>query len=102
LTCECERTAEPSITQALHLANGDTVNAKLRDPKSRAAKKLASKEAIDAWLEEAYLATVCRKPTPSEIAVVREAIAEVKDDTRSVLEDTLWALLSSREFLFNH
>jgi hypothetical protein len=102
LTCECERAAEPSVTQALHLANGDTVNAKLRDPKSRAGRKVSGKESIDAWLEDAYLATLSRAPTPAEAQAIHDALAESKDDPRPVLEDTLWALMSSREFLFNH
>jgi len=102
LTCECERTSEPSVTQALHLANGDTLNAKLRDPKSRAARKLDSGSALDSWLEDAFLAALSRRPVPAELAALREALAEGKDDPRPVLEDTLWALLSSREFLFNH
>ena len=102
LTCECERTSEPSVTQALHLANGDTLNAKLRDSKSRAARRLDSEDALDAWLDDAFLAALCRPPGTPERAAFREAVAESKGDPRPVLEDTLWALLSSREFLFNH
>ncbi len=102
LTCECERTAEPSVTQALHLANGDTVNAKLRDPKSRAAKLDLAKGSVEGWLEEAYLATLSRRPTAAEVEAVRAALAEAKDNPRLALDDTLWALVSSREFLFNH
>jgi hypothetical protein len=102
LTCECERTAEPSVTQALHLANGETLNAKLRDPKSRVGKAISSKQSLEAWLEDTYLAAFSRLPTPAETEVIRESIAEGKTETQAVMEDTVWALLSSREFLFNH
>jgi hypothetical protein len=102
LTCECERTSEPSVTQALHLANGDTLNAKLRDPKSRAARKLDSESGMESWIEGAFLSALSRRPTAAEFAALREALTESKNDPRPVLEDTLWALLSSREFLFNH
>jgi hypothetical protein len=102
LTCECERTAEPSVTQALHLANGETLNAKLRDPKSRVGKAISSKQSLEAWLEDTYLAAFSRLPTPAETEVIRESIAEGKTETQAAMEDTVWALLSSREFLFNH
>lgn len=99
LTCECERAAEPSVTQALHLSNGDTVNAKLRAPQSRAGKVQAPEE--NGWIEEAYLAALSRLPTPAELEACKGAVAET-GDKRAAVEDVLWALLSSREFLFNH
>ena len=43
ITCECERTDEPSMTQVLHLYNGETLNKKLESPDSRVAKSLAAR-----------------------------------------------------------
>jgi hypothetical protein len=57
---------------------------------------------MESWIEDAFLAALSRRPSPAEIAALREALTESKNDPRPVLEDTLWALLSSREFLFNH
>ena len=101
-TCSCERTVEPNVTQALHLANGDTINAKLHDASGVVAKTAASKKPPDQWLDEAYLAALSRLPTASEKEAVSRALAEGADGKRLVMEDVYWALLSSREFIFNH
>jgi hypothetical protein len=102
LTCECERTAEPSVAQALHISNGDTLNAKLRDPNSVVGKALTAKADQAKWFEDACLATLSRLPTDAERQAVKEAIRDAGADPRPVMEDALWALMSSREFLFNH
>jgi hypothetical protein len=101
-TCECERTEEPNVTQALHIANGDTVNAKLRDATGLAAKVIASGKPVAQWLEDAYLAALGRKPVAAEVQSVEAALAGAKEEKRAVVEDVLWALMSSREFIFNH
>jgi hypothetical protein len=101
-TCECERTEEPSVTQALHLANGETINAKLRDASSVVAKAIAAKLPVEQWLEDAYLAALGRRPTAAETDAVAKALADPKEDRGLVMEDVFWALISSREFLFNH
>jgi hypothetical protein len=101
-TCVCERTAEPNVTQALHLANGDTINAKLRDASSVVAKALAPGKPLEQWLDDAYLTALGRLPTPAEKDAVSRAMADGKDDRRAVVEDVYWALMSSREFIFNH
>ena len=101
-TCECERTEEPSVTQALHLANGETINAKLRDASGVVAKAMKSERPVAQWLEDAYLAALSRRPTAAEMDAVVKASAEAKEDRRLVMEDVFWALISSREFLFNH
>src|SRR5205823_11344136 len=54
-TCECERTAEPSVTQVLHIANGDTINQKLAAKGNRLEKLLADKTSPEKIVEEAYL-----------------------------------------------
>ncbi|MEO6742163.1 MAG: DUF1549 domain-containing protein [Chthoniobacteraceae bacterium] len=101
-TCECERTEEPNVTQALHIANGDTLNAKLRDASSVVAKNVTSKKPIAMWLDEAYLAALGRMPSASEKDSVSRALTDAKEDQRPVMEDVFWALMSSREFIFNH
>src|SRR6266508_3269618 len=54
-TCECERTAEPSVTQVLHIANGDTINQKLAAKKNRIQSLLGEKTPPEKIIEEAYL-----------------------------------------------
>ncbi len=105
VTCECERSSEPTVTQALHLSNGDTVNQKLTAKESIVATALASGKPVPQLVEEAYLAALARLPTAAERERFEKVLGEAKDnpeEKRLALEDTYWALLSSREFLFNH
>jgi hypothetical protein len=102
-TCECERTAEPSMSQALHIANGDTLNKKLSVKDNALTKLLHSKLPDEKIVEEASLACLSRFPTDAEKAKLLKALADAKDsDRRITVEDIHWALMSSREFLFNH
>ncbi len=105
VTCECERSAEPTVSQALHLSNGGTVNQKLAAKDSIVATALASGKPAAQLIEDAYLATLARLPTEAERGRFEKVLADARDGTeerRLALEDTYWALLSSREFLFNH
>src|SRR2546423_8554479 len=61
-TCECERTSEPSVTQVLHIANGDTINQKLAAKGNRLGKLLKDKTPAEKILEEAYLSSLSRYP----------------------------------------
>jgi hypothetical protein len=103
-TCECERTNEPSMAQALHLANGDTLNVKLAAKDNRLTQLLASGQTDPQIVEETYLLTLNRAPSEKERAALLAALADTKtpEDKRLALEDVFWGVLSSREFLFNH
>ena len=101
-TCECERTEEPNVTQALHIANGDTVNAKLRDSSSVAGKVIAGKIPGPEWIDEAYLAALGRMPSRLEKKKLMQEMAVSSESLRPFVEDVYWALMSSREFIFNH
>ena len=104
LTCECERTAEPSVTQALHVSNGDTINKKLTDPKSVVSRALGANIPVEQMIDDAFLAAFARPPSGVEKLRLTALLTEAPDanEKRVRLEDTYWALLSSREFLFNH
>ena len=65
-TCSCERSAEPSMSQALHLANGTTINEKLRSDSSAAAKAVAGKDDDAAIVDRLFLAALSRRPTAAE------------------------------------
>lgn len=102
-TCECERTAEPSVAQVLHISNGETLNEKLKSPQCRIGTLAGPQKAPAEIVEEAWLSTLSRMPTPAESERVTKTIAEaLPGDRRAVIEDIFWALLSSKEFLFNH
>jgi hypothetical protein len=102
-TCSCERTNEPSMAQALHIANGDTLNDKLAAKDNRVEKLLASGMTDSKIIEEVYLSAVSRLPSEKEQAQVLKVLADAKpDERRKTLEDVFWGLMSAREFLFNH
>ena len=91
---------EPTLSQALHLLNGDTVNAKIRQggliPKLIATRKFPEERIL-----ELYIRCFSRKPTKEELDKLQPVLAEGADQQQA-LEDIFWALLNSREFLFNH
>ncbi len=102
-TCECERTNEPSMAQALHIANGDTLNEKLKRKGNRIDQLLAAGRPNADIIDEAYLASVSRHPTATEKARMVELLSEAgADSKRQVLEDIFWSLLSAQDFVFNH
>jgi hypothetical protein len=103
ITCECERTAAPSMSQALHIANGDTLNQKLKAKNNRIAGLLASATEDAAIVDDVYLAALSRPPSAEEKAKLTAILAESKDAAhREAVEDLFWGILSSKEFLFNH
>jgi Protein of unknown function (DUF1553)/Protein of unknown function (DUF1549)/Bacterial Ig-like domain (group 2) len=101
IVCECERTAQPNIAQALHLLNGDFLNKKIADGKGRIEEGLKAKRSSKAMIEEIYLVTLSRSPHAEEVSKANDWISSAKDE-REGLQDLLWTLLNSREFLFNH
>jgi hypothetical protein len=106
ITCECERTAQPSMVQVLHISNGDTINEKLTDETGRIAQLnqlMESGMSTDAMLDELFLSALCRFPTANERAGFTAMLAESPaEERRLVLEDIAWGVMSCREFLFNH
>lgn len=100
--CECERSDEPSVAQALHLLNSPEIAQKIRHRRGRARQLAASKRSPRDIVTDLYLATLSRYPTSQEHALMLEAFGPDKTHRQSAGEDILWALLNSKEFLFNH
>jgi hypothetical protein len=100
--CECERSNEPSISQALHLLNAPEIAAKITHRNGRATQLAMSAKSPEEIIQELYLATLSRFPTPEEQALMLEAFAGPGADRQSASEDILWALLNAKEFVFNH
>ncbi len=98
--CSCEVKMEPTLSQALHLLNGDTSNAKIQEG-GLIPKLLAGKKTDAERITELYIRCFSRKPTAEELATLGAALKQNKDQ-KQALEDLFWALLNSREFLFNH
>jgi hypothetical protein len=103
LTCECERTDEPSMTQVLHLSNGDTINEKLAAKGNRIDQILTAGEPNEKIIEDAFLSTLSRYPKEEErTRLLAELSSAPAGERRQVLEDLYWSLLTSKEFLLNH
>ena len=96
--CECERGTDPSITQALHLMNSPEIAAKIKAKAGTARKLAGSDKKPDAIIDELFLGALSRKPTDAERTKLLEAFT---DDRRAAVEDVLWAVLNSKEFLYN-
>ncbi len=97
--CSCEVKMEPTLSQALHLLNGDTVNEKMRQ--GGLVKKLMTMKFPEERITDLYVRCFSRKPDKDELSKLVPLLAQSKDQAQA-LEDTFWALLNSREFLFNH
>jgi hypothetical protein len=107
-----ERSSDPSISQALHAINGDTLNKKLSDPNGYISLLLKLGLSDSRILEHLTLSAFSRYPTEQEktdwIGMLQKARAvpgTVEQQTnarKQALEDMLWAMLTSKEFIFNH
>ncbi len=101
ITCECERTTQPNIAQALHLLNGDFLNKKIAAPTGRIETLIKTKKKDQEIVTEIYLTTVSRAPSGEELQKAQEWLTRAPT-LREGYHDLMWVLLNSREFLFNH
>jgi hypothetical protein len=99
--CACERGTEPSMAQALHLMNSETTTVKLEDRRGRVAMLAASDLSDDQIIEQLYLAAVSRLPTAEEQSLMQKSSSQASSRQEAV-EDILWTILNTREFVFNH
>lgn len=100
--CECERSSEANLAQSLHLLNSSEVQGKLSAAAGRAALLAADKNrSREEKIREIYLRVYSREPLADEAAVALGHLAKAKDE-KLAFEDILWALVNTKEFLFNH
>lgn len=97
----CERKNTPTLNQALHMIGGDTAHRKSSDPRGFIARNLEAIPDDKKMVEELYLRALARFPDEEEQANAANAIRAAKT-RRQGLEDVLWALLNTKEFLYNH
>lgn len=111
--CECERTSSASLAQSLHLMNAADMKARLAAVNGRAARLTQSGLSEPKRIREIYLVTFSREPTAEEVRIAEthllkprtEATGRLLDSQRAKrdgYEDLLWALINTKEFLFNH
>jgi len=98
--CSCAVRMDPSLSQALHLLNGDAANDRIRQGKL-VERRLAAGDTASAIIDDLFVRCYCRMPTERERLETLVAVLDASDK-RQALEDVFWALLNSPEFIFNH
>ena len=101
--CECSRLNDSNMNQVLSLMNGEYMQEKIASPSGRVAS-LFQLVPLKQAVANLYYATVSRPPSNEEFSQTMEILGQRRnaEEKRQVLEDLLWVLLNSREFLFNH
>ena len=106
ITSSAERMQDPTLPQALHAINGDTLNKKLMSDQGVIAQMVAAGKSNGEIVEQLYLSALSRHPTDAErtgiLADLDRTPAADATAHRRQMEDVAWALATSREFLFNH
>lgn len=111
--CECERVQSSSLAQSLHLINAADIKAKLAAPNGRAERLTVDARAAEAKVRELYLVAFSREPRPEELQTAVLYLSEPRVDAndnpidataanRENFQDLIWALINTKEFLFNH
>jgi hypothetical protein len=111
--CECERVQSSSLSQSLHLMNANDVKQKLAVSGGRAERLAKSEAAIADRIRELYFAAFSREPTAAELQTAQDFLNETRTDAsgntidpqRAMTEgfqDLIWAVINTKEFLFNH
>jgi hypothetical protein len=98
--CSCEVKMEPTLSQALHLLNGDVTNARIQQGRL-VQTWIKDGQTAAQIVERLYTRTLSRKPTPEELTALAPLIEGEKPSQQN-LDDIFWAVLNSREFVFNH
>ncbi len=111
--CECERVQSSSLAQSLHLMNAADIKAKLATNGGRADRLAKATSPEPEKIGELYLAAFSREPRAEELQVIERQITKPRVDAqgkpvepanakRQAYEDLLWALINTKEFLYNH
>lgn len=99
-SCDCERSASPSLGQSLYLYNDEQLMAKIADSAGRIQKLIDAKTAAPRIVEELYLVALSRWPTKDEAARTAEFLKTAASPAEGY-HDVLWSLLNRQEFIIN-
>ncbi|MEY4566708.1 MAG: hypothetical protein RLY14_1678, partial [Planctomycetota bacterium] len=99
--CECERSNDLSLSQVLILMQGDSVEKRIRDSKGRANALSKSEKSPTQIIEELYWIALSRPPNNTELQQASESLSDPEKRQQGI-EDLVWALINSQEFLLHH
>jgi hypothetical protein len=99
--CECERVSEANLAQALHLLNSDEVQGKLAAPNGRADLLIKDKRADGEKIEELFLWAFAHKPDAAQLQAALDHVNKNAMNKKAAYENILWALINTKEFVFN-
>lgn len=97
--CECERSPDANLAQALHTLNGDILATKIANPAGRVAKLVNDKKSHTEIVTDLYFGAICRPPSAAELSASERLLTEYSTP-KECYEDLLWALINSKAFLF--
>ena len=98
--CTCEVKTSPTLSQALHLLNGETTGGKIKEGKL-VGRLLDAGHTAEQVARELYVRCLSRQPTDAELKSILAKLGDYPEP-RDGLEDLNWAILNSNEFVFNH
>ncbi|WP_278465932.1 DUF1549 domain-containing protein [Gimesia maris] len=98
----CERTADTTVVQVLHMMNSRDLYARIQSGKGNSAEWAKSKMTPDQIVEEIYLTAYARYPSLEEKRLGRSLFEKEGADRQQVIEDLMWALLNTPEYLFKN
>jgi hypothetical protein len=99
--CECERSTGATLGQVLLLANSEEIERKIFAGDGYLAKLLKDKKAIPEIIDDLYLTAFSRPPTANDKKRLLAYVDKI-DNKQQALEDVLWVILNTKEFMFNH
>lgn len=98
----CERIADSSVTQTLHLMNARQIDGRIRSDSGRAARLAAGEMSAAQIVDELYLAIFSRRPNADEQTYAEALISSADKERRGVIEDLMWAMMNSPEFIIQN
>jgi uncharacterized protein DUF1549/uncharacterized protein DUF1553/Big-like domain-containing protein len=101
IVCACERDPQPNLSQMLNLINSGDLNNRIAAEDGRIATALKADLTDAQIVRQLYLATLSREPKAEELKLAEEQVRK-SANRKAALEDVLWALLNTQEFIFNH
>ena len=99
--CECERTDDPALAQALELVSSKEIQRKLSEKTGYALRLGNNKKSHSENIAELFVRVFSRRPLEKEAAAALEYL-ESESDRKAAYQSLLWALLATNEFLFIH